>query len=231
MTFISYAVQELSEDLKIEDSVIAYAESQLGPQRNTRYGQYKSRVKLGLQTSPENFFYDETAFTGAPYVNLNALEFTMLAGLAEAAAYTTAPGTEMFSVVDGVLSGTPGSETVAAGAETAFLKLKVNEALIEQVEVREGDTYTICDAVGNPVSTTVQQIHLSLKSSNKPDFTFYEWHPQAKYRFNRDCNLITDAAAAAATAATNMAVAYMGDNNYVLSTDQFAATLAVVQGL
>jgi len=28
-----------------------------------------------------------------------------------------------------------------------------------------------------------------------------------------------------------MSVAYMGDNNFVLSTAQFAATLAVVQGL
>ena len=64
-----------------------------------------------------------------------------------------------------------------------------------------------------------------LKSSNKPDFTFYEWHPQAKYRFNRECNLCTDGLD------DTMAVAYMGDNNYVLSTAQFAATLAVVQGL
>ena len=80
MAFISYSVTELAEPLKIEDSVIAYAELQLGMQRNTRYGQHKERVRLGLQTSPENFFYDETAFTGANYVNLNALEFTALAG-------------------------------------------------------------------------------------------------------------------------------------------------------
>ena len=87
MAFISYAVAELSDPLKIEDSVIAYAELQLGMQRNTRYMQSIERVRLGLQTSPENFFYGETAFTGAPYVNLNALEFTALAGEAEALAY------------------------------------------------------------------------------------------------------------------------------------------------
>ena len=224
MAFISYAVAELSDPLKIEDSVIAYAELQLGMQRNQRYMQNVERVKLGLQTSPENFFYGDDAFTGAPYVNLNALEFTALVGTAEALAYTTAPGTEMWAIVGGEEDpGTPGS--LLAGSETCKSSLKVNEALIEQVEIREGDTYTVCDAVGSPVETTVHQIHLSLKSSNKPDFTFYEWHPQAKYRFNRECNLCTDALD------DTMAVAYMGDNNYVLSTAQFAATLAVVQGL
>ena len=39
MAFISYAVAELSDPLKIEDSVIAYAELQLGMQRNQRYMQ------------------------------------------------------------------------------------------------------------------------------------------------------------------------------------------------
>ena len=53
-------VAELSEDpLKIEDSVIAYAELQLGMQRNQRYMQNVERVRLGLQTSPENFFYGD----------------------------------------------------------------------------------------------------------------------------------------------------------------------------
>ena len=228
MAFISYAVAELSEDLKIEDSVIAYAELQLGMQRNQRYMQNVERVRLGLQTSPENFFYDETAFTGAPYVNLNALEFTALAGTAAALAYFTAPGTEMWAIASGEVDpdgAGPGVPGVVAGTETCKSSLTINEALIEQVEVREGDTYTVCDSVGAAVSTTVQQIHLSLKSSNKPDFTFYEWHPQAKYRFSRDCNLCTDALDEA------LSVAALGDNNYVLSTAQFAATLAVVQGL
>ena len=223
MAFISYAVAELSDPLKIEDSVIAYAELQLGMQRNQRYMQNVERVKLGLQTSPENFFYGDDAFTGAPYVNLNALEFTALAGTAEALAYTTAPGTEMWAIVGGEEDPlTPGQ--ILAGSETCKSSLKLNEALIEQVEIREGDTYTVCDAVGSPVDTTVHQIHLSLKSSNKPDFTFYEWHPQAKYRFNRQCNVCTSFDGL-------NSVGYMGDNNYVLSTAQFAATLAVVQGL
>jgi len=223
MAFISYAVAELPDPLKIEDSVIAYAELQLGMQRNQRYMQNVERVRLGLQTSPENFFYDETAFAGAPYVNLNALEFTALTGDAETLAYTTAPGTEMWAVVGGEEDpNTPGS--ILAGSETCKSSLKVNEALIEQIEIREGDTYTVCDGTGTAVDTTVHQIHLSLKSSNKPDFTFYEWHPQAKYRFNRSCNLCTDFLGL-------NSVAYMGDNNYVLSTAQFAATLAVVQGL
>ena len=229
MALIDFDVQELSEPLKIQDSVIAYVESQMGPMRNQRYMQSIARVRLGLQTSPENFFYGETAFAGAQYVNLNALEFTMLSGTAEAGVYddTNVPGVELFSVVDGVLSGAVGSETVADGDETAFLKLKVNADLIEQVEIREGDTYTICLA-GTPTDHTVEQIHLSLKSSNKPDFTFYEWHPQAKYRFNRNCNLITDAAAGAAASPTTEAAAYMGDNNYVLSKDLFEKVKAAV---
>ena len=52
MAFIEYAVTELAEPLKIEDSVIAYAERQMGPQRNQRYMQSIERVRLGLQTSP-----------------------------------------------------------------------------------------------------------------------------------------------------------------------------------
>jgi hypothetical protein len=223
MAFIEYAVEELSSPLKIEDSVIAYAEAQMGPQRNTRLAQAYDRVRLGLQTSPENFFYNEGQWTGAPYVNLNALEFTSLAGTAEALAYDTAPGTELFAVEGGTPAeiGPPAVDAVVTGK----LKLKVNELLIEQVEVREGDTYMVCDAAGDPVETTIHQIHLSLKSSNKPDFTFYEWHPQARYRFNRQCNLITD------MTDETMAVAYHGDNNYILSPALFEATLAVVEGL
>jgi hypothetical protein len=208
MAQIAYPVTELAQPLKIEDSVIIYAELQLGMQRNTRFGQHKERVRLGLQTSPENFFYDETAFSGAPYVNLNALEFTALAGTAEALAYDTAPGIELWSIVGGEVDGLG---ALVPGSETCKSALKVNFDLIEQVEVREGDTFTVCDTNGDPVDTTVMQVHLSLKSSNKPDFTFYQWHPQAKYRFNRQCNVCSDALAPENT------VAYMGDNNYVLS--------------
>ena len=125
MAFISYAVAELSDPLKIEDSVIAYAELQLGMQRNQRYMQNKERVRLGLQTSPENFFYDETAFAGANYVNLNSLEFTALAGTAEALAYDTAPGTEMWVVVGAPLSTLQTTmDQISAGSAPSVQKMQ-----------------------------------------------------------------------------------------------------------
>ena len=224
MAFNTYSVEELAEDLKIEQSVIAYAELQMGILRHKRLTQSKERVRLGLQTSPENFFYNAGAWEGAPYVNLNALEFTALTGTAEALAYDTLPNAvELFSVVGGVEdTGNPGN--ILAGSETCKMKLAVNPDLIEQIEVREGDMYTICVA-GSPAERQVKQIHLSLKSSNKPDFTLYEWHPQAKYRFNRDCNVCTDALDA------DLSVGYMGDNNYVLSKDAFDAALTAVNGI
>jgi hypothetical protein len=204
MALISYAVDELSSPLKINEDTIAYAEDQNGPARNTRYGRRYNRVRLGLQVSPENFFYDAGQWAGASYVNLKALEFTMSSGTASLGVYGGFTGDELFTVED-----------TESGMKLA---LKVNPLLLEQIEVREGDDYL---ATGNPV----QQIHLSLKSSNKPDFTFYEWHPQSKYKFNRECNLITD------TATPDNAVAYMGDNNYVLSTALFQSTLTAVNAL
>ena len=217
------AVTELSKELIIADDSILYAELQLGMQRNTRFAQHKERVRLGLQTSPENFFYDETAFAGAPYVNLNALEFTMLAGDAKAGVYDTAPGTELWSIVGGEVDNQdPLNPILVPGSETCKSALKVDLTKVEQVEVRDGDTYTVCDAVGSPVDTTIQQVHLSLKSTNKPDFTFYEWHPQAKYRFNRQCNVCADALD------PTMSVAYMGDNSYVLSPALLDAVVALV---
>ena len=108
------------------------------------------------------------------------------------------------------------------GAAGKMLKLKVNAALLEQMEVPRRHYL----AAGTPV----EQIPV-LKSSNKPDFTFYQWHPQAKYRFNRNCNMITDAAAAAATSPSDERVAYMGDNNYVLSGDLFAKVKTAVLAL
>ena len=84
MAFISYAVAELSDPLKIEDSVIAYAELQLGMQRNTRYMPVtKSVCAWACKPHPRTSSMARTAFAGAPYVNLNALEFTALAGDAE----------------------------------------------------------------------------------------------------------------------------------------------------
>ena len=150
------AVTELVNPLKIADDSILYAELQLGMQRNTRFGQHKERVRLGLQTSPENFFYDETAFAGAPYVNLNALEFTMLAGDAKTGAYDTYGGTELWSIVGGEEDpSNPGS--LLPDSETCKSALKVDLDKVEQIEVREGDTYVVCDAAGDPVDTTISR--------------------------------------------------------------------------
>ena len=224
MTFNVYAVEELAEPLKIEQSVIAYGELQMGILRHKRLTQSKERVRLGLQTSPENFFYNEKAWEGAPYVNLNALEFTALAGTAEDLAYATVPNAvELFAVVGGTDDGT--GLALEPGSETCKLKLSVNPDLIEQIEIREGDTYTTCDSGGNPVERTVKQVHLSLKSSNKPDFTLYEWHPQAKYRFNRDCNVCVDGLD------DTLSVGYMGDNNYVLSMAAMDNALTQIAGI
>jgi hypothetical protein len=215
MAFIDFTVDELSEDLRIEDSVIAYAEVQQGIQRHNRMAQSYNRVRLGLQTSPENFFYNEGQWTGMPYVNLNALEFTMTSGTAKDGAYTAvgggAPCTELFSII----AGTENDSVADTFDEvTGELTLAVNLEMLEQVEVRDGDTYSTCAADGSIENTTVRQVHLSLKSSNKPDFTFYEWHPQAKYRFNKQCNFL----AAGNASQEGEAVAYMGDNNYVVTT-------------
>ena len=218
---MDFAVTELVQPLVIADDSILYAELQLGMQRNTRFGQHKERVRVGPQVSPENFFYDETAFAGAPYVNLNALEFTMLAGTAEDGAYTPAPGTELWNITGGTEDpDNPG--TLLAGSETCKSALKIDLTKIEQVEVRDGGTYTTCDTSGDPVETAVQHVHLSLKSHNKPDFTFYQWHPQAKYRFNRQCNVCTDALD------PTQSVAYHGDNNYILSEPLMLALIALL---
>jgi len=225
MTFNVYAVEELAEELKIQQEVIAYGELQMGILRHKRMTQSKERVRLGLQTSPENFFYNAGAWEGAPYVNLNALEFTALTGTAEDLAYATVPNAvELFAVVGGEEDPNLAGQ-ILAGSETCKLKLNVNPDLIEQIEIREGDTYTMCDAVGNAVERTVKQIHLSLKSSNKPDFTLYEWHPQAKYRFNRQCNVCVDALD------DTKSVGYMGDNNYVLSQALMDVALLAVDGI
>jgi hypothetical protein len=101
MALVGIPVAELAEQLKIQDSTIAYNELQFGFQRNKRYTKDIERVRLGLQTSPENFFYDETAFAGAPYVYLKSLEFTMLAGTAAAGVYENVniPGVELWKAL------------------------------------------------------------------------------------------------------------------------------------
>ena len=134
----------------------------------------------------------------------------------------------MWAIVGGEEDpNTPGS--LLAGSETCKSSLKVNEALIEQVEIKRScDTYTVCDASWfSPVDTTVHQIHLSLKSSNKPDFTFLRVAPPSQV------SLLTVSATSAPTRLDDtMAVAYHGrQQRTCFPPAQFAATLAVVQGL
>jgi len=61
---------------------------------------------------------------------------------------------------------------------------------------------------------------LGLKSSNKPDFTFVEFtDPVGQWRFH-DNEVIEDAA--------GLAVAYRGDNNYVLNAPAMLAVRTAV---
>ena len=141
-------------------------------QRNNRFGQHKERVRLGLQVSPENFFYDEDAFAGAPYVNLNALEFTMARRHCRSSGvYRSDPAqraVELWNIVGGEVDNSdPLNPILTPGSETCKSALTIATNLIEQVEIREGDTYVVCDAVGDPVETTIRQVHLSLKSQQQ----------------------------------------------------------------
>ena len=88
---------------------------------------------------------------------------------------TIIDGEVMWEIVGGENDGLG---ALVPGSETRKSKLKVNPEMLEQVEIREGDTYTMCDTNGDPVETTIHQIHLSLKSSNKPDFTFTSGTPR-----------------------------------------------------
>ena len=124
---------------------------------------------------------------------------------AKTGAYDVAPGTELWSIVGGEEDpGTPG--TLLPGSETCKSALKVDLDKVEQVEVREGDTYTVCDAAGDPVDTTIMQVHLSLKSTNKPDFTFLSVAPPSEVSLQPSaCNVCSDA-----LDGLTMAVAYHG---------------------
>ena len=197
MALQDFAVEQLAEDLRLQDETMVYCETQLGGPKNRRYMQELPRVRLGMQTSPEYYFYDNGTFNNFQWVDLNAVEFTMAAGTAEAGVY------------DALIAATGLAEILdltqaAAGALPARrLGLAVQADLIETVEIGT-------DANG------FDTIHLSLKSSNKPDFTFVEFtDPVGQWRFH-DTEVITDAGGGAA--------AYRGDNNYVLNA---AAMLAV----
>ena len=191
MALQSFAVEQLAEDLGLQDEAIAYVESSVGIRKHFRYMQDLTKVRLGMQTSPEYMFYDNGTFNGMAWVGLNAAEYTMAAGTAEAGVYDALVTAGLVELLDIPLVGGDGR-----------LALAVNADLIETVEIME-------DSAG------FDTIHLGLKSSNKPDFTFVEFtDPVGQWRFN-DTNVITDG---------TLAAAYRGDNNYVLNA---AAMLAV----
>lgn len=193
MALQDFAVEQLAEDLSLQDEAIAYVESSLGVRKHARYMQDLPKVRVGMQNSPEYKFYDNGAFAGMQWVGLNAAEYTMAAGTAEAGVYdalVTAGLTELLDIP-------------AAGGD-GRLALAVNADLIETVEIME-------DSAG------FDTIHLGLKSSNKPDFTFVEFtDPVGQWRFN-DTNVIEGTG--------GLAAAYRGDNNYVLN----AATMLAVR--
>jgi len=193
MALQDFAVEQLAENLSLQDEAIAYVESSFGVRKHSRYMQNLAKVRVGMQNSPEYKFYDNGAFNGMAWVGLNAAEYTMTAGTAEAGVYDALVTAGLVEILD-IVSAVPGVGRVA---------IAVNADLIETVEIME-------DANG------FDTIHLGLKSSNKPDFTFVEFtDPVGQWRFH-DNEVIEDAA--------GLAVAYRGDNNYVLNA---AAMLAV----
>ena len=204
MALQDFAVEQLAEALRLQDETMVYCETQLGGPKNRRYMQELPRVRLGMQTSPEYYFYDNGTFNNFQWVDLNAAEYTMAAGTAEAGVY------------DAIIAGGAMAEILdltqaAAGALPARrLGLAVQADLIETVEIGT-------DANG------FDTIHLSLKSSNKPDFTFVEFtDPVGQWRFH-DNEVITDAGGGAA--------AYRGDNNYVLNDVAMLALRTAVLAL
>ena len=204
MALQDFTVEQLAEDLRLQDETMVYCETQLGGPKNRRYMQELPRVRLGMQTSPEYYFYDNGTFTNFQWVDLNAVEYTMAAGAAEAGVYDVLiAATTMVEILD--------LTQAAAGALPARrLGLSVQPDLIETVEIAT-------DANG------FDTIHLSLKASNKPDFTFVEFtDPVGQWRFH-DTEVITDAGGGAA--------AYRGDNNYVLNDVAMLAVRTAVLAL
>ena len=204
MALQDFAVEQLAEDLRLQDETMVYCETQLGGPKNRRYMQELPRVRLGMQTSPEYYFYDNGTFNNFQWVDLNAVEYTMAAGTAEAGVYDVViAGGAMAEILD--------LTQAAAGALPARrLGLAAQADLIETVEIGT-------DANG------FDTIHLSLKSSNKPDFTFVEFtDPVGQWRFH-DTEVITDAGGGAA--------AYRGDNNYVLNDVAMLAVRTAVLAL
>ena len=174
MALQDIAVEQLDSDLRLQLEAIAYCESSTGIRKHFRYMQDLAKVRLGMQTSPEYMFYDNGTFTNFQWVDLNAAEYTMSTGTAEAGVYDALVLAGLVELLDVPLAGGDGRLAIA-----------VNADLVETVEIIE-------DSAG------YDKIHLGLKSSNKPDITFIEYtDPVGQWRFH-DGNVITDGTLAAA---------------------------------
>ena len=173
MALLDITVDQLDSDLRIQDDAVAYVESSTD-RKHFRYMQDLAKVRLGMQTSPEYMFYDAGTFTNFQWVDLNAAEYTMTAGTAEAGVYDAMITAGLIELLDIPLAGGDGRLAIA-----------VNADLVETVEIIE-------DSAG------YDKIHLGLLSSNKPDITFIEYtDPVGQWRFH-DGNVITDGTLAAA---------------------------------
>ena len=166
MALLDITVDQLDSDLRIQDDAVAYAESSTGIRKHFRYMQDLAKVRVGMQTSPEYMFYDAGTFTNFQWVDLNAAEYTMTTGTAEAGVYDALITAGLVELLDIPAANGPGRLAIA-----------VNADLVETVEIIE-------DSAG------YDKIHLGLMSSNKPDITFIEYtDPVGQWRFN-DGNVI-----------------------------------------
>ena len=166
MALLDITVDQLDSDLRIQDDAVAYVESSTGIRKHFRYMQDLAKVRVGMQTSPEYMFYDAGTFTNFQWVDLNAAEYTMTTGTAEAGVYDALITAGLVELLD-----------IPAADGDGRLAIAVNADLVETVEIIE-------DSAG------YDKIHLGLMSSNKPDITFIEYtDPVGQWRFN-DGNVI-----------------------------------------
>ena len=153
MAFIEYAVKNWPEHLEIEDSVNQHAERQMGPQRLLEIHANLERVRWS--NFPRELLLQRDRLHWRALRQPERSRFTALAGDAKGIRHrpwhrafklsqvATTPTLHRFRDAD-----VPG---IVAGTETGILALTVSQALIEQVEVREGDTYSMCVS-GSPTS-------------------------------------------------------------------------------
>ena len=133
MAFIEYAVTELAEPLKIEDSVIAYAERQMGPQRNTALHAVHRARALGSANLTRELLLQRDRFCWRSLRQPERSRVHRPVRHRRRLGNATAPGTEMFKVVDGPVDPDsrqrPGVPGIVAGDRDRHLGSEVNEDL------------------------------------------------------------------------------------------------------